>query len=537
MKYDYLILNGTVIDGSGGPASASDIGVTGDHITAIGPRGSLGQGEDLPADRVIDASGMLVTPGFIDIHTHTDMTLFIAPHADSKLRQGVTTEVVGNCSLGLAPLTSSGLDACRKWWAGVDKGHRRAGRVWKERPSWSDYMSTLDDLPVKTNIALLVPHGPLRVSAMSGELLREATDSETAIMAAELGRAMAEGAFGLSTGLVYIPSQHAQMPEITELVRVVASYGGVYATHIRGEDSRLPGAIAEAIDTCLAATDEDNTRSALRLQIAHLKASGAQNWGTIGSVLETMERARSDDSLDVMADVYPYTMGGGRSIRLDPDSSFEGSPVEQITDAIDGASLTRGLTFDPNIIYVVRADEETGVIPGMTLQEAADSAGTSLDALVQSLFQARAEVKIASMSEDDIIEILKHPLTCVGSDSSAINDSDLFTSAWQHPRAFGTFPRFLSHYVRELGVVDLGTAIRKITSIPASRLGLKDRGRLSVNMKADIVVFDYEGLTDRSSYGSPFEYPTGIEHVLINGCPAVRYARDTGTCSGRILRS
>lgn len=507
--WDYLILNGIVVDGTGAPARVADTAVHDDQVVAVSPPGTLDAGEHPPGG-IIDATGLVVSPGFVDIHTHTDMTLFLSAELDSKIRQGVTTEVVGNCSIGLSPLTEEALDEYRGWWSWVDRWHRLAGCPWKPRPCWSEYMKMIDARPLRTNIAHLVPHGPLRASVVPDHH-RPASEEQLAVMIRMLEEALEEGAFGFSTGLTYMPGRTAGLQELVELVRVVARRGGLYATHVRGEDHRLPAAVHEAITSSRALGGD----TGLRLQISHLKAMRRENWGLTDRALRLIEEARSQD-LDAMADAYPYTITGTFPV---PISTLQTSDL------------------NPELVVVVDPGEASALEPGETLAGVARGLSESLEATTLFLKRSQAWVKMVTLSEEEVARVLAHPLVCIGSDSYAMNASPPFTTTWLHPRNFGTFPRFLSEYVRNRRLIALETAIQKLTSMPASRLGLRDRGVLAPGKTADIAIIDYQNLTDASSTYSPFSYPRGVEYVFVNGQLAVEKGRVTERFAGRLLRA
>jgi len=507
MNFDHVITGGLVVDGTSSPATPRDIGIKDGKITAIEPTGTLASCKMAPG-ALIDAKGLVVTPGFIDIHTHSDATLFTTTNLNSKLRQGVTTDVTGSCSIGTAPLSEQVIEKYRSWWRWVNRWHVEAGREWKARPTWQDYTRAVADLPLKTNIAPLVGHGPIRTTVLSAEE-RAASSDEIRKMAALLEEAMEQGAFGLSTGLTYRPGQHADRCEIVELLKVVAKFGGFHSSHIRGEDHRLGAAIDEIIETAKEASPN------LRAQVSHLKSSGKPNWGKAEAALSKIEKARAQ-GVDIRADVYPYVITGTFPVPL--------VNIKQLASA------------EPDLVLVVVPGNAESVSPGASVAEISKNTGKSVDETLEWLESYEVLCKSINLTEEDVSMIVAHPITCIGSDTYAMNTTRVFSQTWLHPRNFGTYPRFLSHYTRDKALMPIETAIAKITSIPAEIAGISDRGTIAIGKSADITVLNWNRIKDNSSIAYPFAYPDGIKYVLVNGHIAVRNAEDTGVVAGRLLR-
>jgi len=520
---DILIRNGRIVDGTGAPWFYGDVAVSGDTIQAVGNF----SGTD--AERIIDAENQVVCPGFIDPHTHSDFALFNDPPPDYKLRQGITTEVIGNCGISLAPLD----DITR---ADLEKyvGFVQAAEGW----DWHGFDAYLDAVDQKaasrTNIMALVGHGTLRIAVM-GFRPGEPTRGEMDRMKALLAAGMEAGALGMSSGLVYPPGSFSKTPELIELSKVLVPYGGIYFTHIRGELDTLIEAVEEAI--------EIGRESGVPVQIAHHKAMGSHMWGRTRETLERIDRAR-EEGVDVTADVYPYTASSGPLHAMLPPWAAEGgikAILERMADTsvrkriqkdmeegLPGWSMFKGIGWGR--IVIARSMDRS--LQGRTIEEIAVERG-------QDAFQCAFDILLAdngstgiikhAASEDDLERVLRHPAVMVGSDSSVV-------TGHPHPRNYGTFPRILSRYVREKGVLGLEEAVRKMTSISAARCGISDRGILRPGMKADIAVFDPRTVSDRSSFSDPHQYPTGISFVLVNGQTALENGETTRKTAGRLLR-
>ena len=522
---DILIRGGTVIDGTGRPARRADVAIAGDRIEAIDRLPGAG------AARVIDAAGHVVAPGFVDMHSHADFVLPGLPTADSKVHQGFTLEVVGNCGASPAPLTPA-----RRQDVIDSSGLALPALAW----DWTTFRSYLDGLRrqgLSINVAPLVGHGTVRLVVMGSGDARPTADQLRA-MALEVRRAMDEGAIGFSTGLIYAPGVFAATDELVALTRAAGEAGGFYASHVRGESDTLLPAIAEAIDV--------GRRASVPVEISHLKAAGGSNWPKMAQAIELIEAARVE-GLDVTADMYPYPAGSTALSALLPAWVHAGGrepllarladPADRarIRAALDGPGMARDAGWERIAIAGCPARPE---YEGQTLARIAAGLGVSPgEAVIEILRQARgdAEMVLFMMSEENVALGLQRSWVMIGSDGEGRAAQGPYAMGKPHPRNYGTCPRFLGHYVRERGLLPLPEAIRKMTSLPAAKLGLRDRGRLEPGAVADVVVFDPATIADTATFAEPHQYPRGIPWVLVNGEPVIAGGRHTGSRPGRVL--
>jgi N-acyl-D-amino-acid deacylase len=529
--YSVLIRNGRIIDGAGNPWFHGDIALQGDTISAIGQLGGAAAG------LVVDAGGLAVAPGFIDIHTHSDGPLLVEGNGQSHIRQGVTTNVIGNCGTSLAPVTDRAVEYLKPQRVAEDPD-----MVWDWR-TLGEFLARLERQGVSINVAPLVGHGSVRGSVM-GFADRPPTDRELADMKEMVAGAMLDGAFGLSSGLIYVPGSYAAIDEVAELAKVAAQYGGIYATHIRGENDTLLEAVGEAI--------EIGRRASISVQIAHFKAMGRHMWGKSVDSLRMVDEARAE-GIDVTCDQYPYTasatglgaympawvhVGGVEEMKKRlQDPAARAKMRHDIIHGVDGwVSLHKGVGWDNTVITRCQGHED---IEGLTVAEIAQRRGrddfdTAFDILLEC--GGRVGVVYFTIGDEDIERIMRHPAVMIGSDSSAISAEGPLSLGKPHPRAFGTFVRVLGHYVRDAQTISLQEAVRKMTSLPAQKLGLYDRGLLRPGMKADIVVFDPETVADRATYTDPWQYPIGVRHVFVNGSHTIKDGEHLGTMGGAVLR-
>jgi N-acyl-D-amino-acid deacylase len=526
---DYLFKNATVVDGSGSPPFKADLAVGGDRITDVGP--------DLAgsAVEVIDATGLALAPGFIDIHSHTDGTIFKNPLSESKLLQGVTLEVTGNCGLGGFPVSPSRRDQLLGFLKMHDFHLPQEGLAWQDMQSFAD---KLERIGIGLNLAPLVAHGALRI-AVVGSDNRAPGPQEMQEMKALLSTMLSQGAWGLSTGLIYPPGSYAATEELIELASVLARHGSLYASHIRGEGSTLLDAIEEAIRIGRA--------SGVKVEVSHLKALGRANWGRGREALERLEQARQT-GVDIVADQYPYEATQTTLAVLIPAWAHAGGVSEMLKQLATEARQPR-LQADVRAAITDRGGPDririSGVGPernrslsGRTITQIA--AAWSLppeDAVIRLVLENEAAVGAVffSLSEEDLFAILRSDKVAVGSDGSGLSVSD--PGAVTHPRSYGTFPRVLGHFVREHNILPLATAVYKMTGLPASRLGIKDRGCIRKGFKADLVLFDPAEVADTATFETPHAYPRGIPIVMVNGALAVRDGKPTGVRAGRVLRA
>lgn len=524
VRYDLVIKKGIVVDGSGSPPFRADIGISDDRIESIGDL----SGEK--ADLVIDASGMVVSPGFIDIHNHSDITIFEVPTADNYILQGATTIVVGNCGSSPAPLTDVNFEEEVKW---IKKEHPDVEVRWR---SFSEYIKALDELKPSINIAPLVGHGTIR-SAVLGFGPEKPSEKDMELMKELTREAMEAGAFGVSTGLIYIPGTFATTEEIVEIAKVSALYGGIYSTHMRNEGVRLLDSIYETISIGL--------KAGISVEISHLKASGKPSWGKVVAALKVIEDYVSR-GFDISADAYPYPAASTSLSTLLP-KEIRGASSEEILRKLKDPNIVREIkeklgeaVFEERYIswsdIMISYSPKHREFEGMRLDKIAESLGVDpVEAVVKILLDDELATGMVTftMREDDVRTVISHPLVAIGSDGSI----GKFGVGKPHPRRYGTFPRVIAKYVREEKVLTLQEAIRKMTSLPARKLRLWDRGLIRPGFKADLVIFNYYSIEDTATYENPHSYPRGIRYVIVNGKIAVDGGKLVSSVrAGKVLR-
>jgi N-acyl-D-amino-acid deacylase len=528
MTGDILIRGGLVIDGSGRPGEFGDVAVRGGQIAAVGrslPNGS---------SKVIDAEGLAVTPGFIDIKTHSDFTLPINPKAESKVRQGVTTEIIGHCGFSVAPVLPGKLELIRDYLS--------ASAPWLpfREMRFPEYLDTFPATAV--NAGMLVGHHTLRLNVM-GMAARAPTASELAQMTALLDEALNAGALGLSTGLFTPPSSYADRAEIVALCAVLKRHNAAYFTHIRDESNKVIESVEEAIDiarTC-----------AVHVEIVHLKCSGLDNWGKAARILAMIEAARAE-GLAIDCDAYPYAAGSNPLKNLLPQWVQSGGLEAMLVRLPLPETRTQGRTeierdglnnwgripsWDcVQISISPHLPQHAGeTIAAIAAARGCDPVDLVCDYLIED--KGATRVLITSIAEEDICEILRSPSALVGSDGNCVADYGIVAQGMPHPRFYGTFPRIIGHYVHEQRLLPLEQAVYKMTGATAAALRLRDRGLLKEGYRADITIFDPADFKDRATYAEPHQYPTGARTtVLVNGAVVVEDARHTGALPGMVLR-
>ena len=527
--YDILIRNGLVFDGTGQTAGQrGDVAILAGRIAALG--GTLGGA----AEKTIEAEGLAIAPGFIDIKTHSDFTLPINPKAESKVRQGVTTEIVGHCGYSVAPvlpgtvaLISDYLSASAPWLS-------------FRETTFADYLNSFP--PTAVNAGMLVGHNTLRLMVMGMEG-RAASPSELAHMIELLEEALQAGALGMSSGLFTPPGCHAQRSEIVALCQVLAQHRAGYFTHLRDEANKVIEAVEEAIDVAQTC--------GVHVQIVHLKCSGTDNWGKAGRILDMLAAARAR-GIDVDCDSYPYTAGsnplknllppwvqaGGLDCMLtrlrDPETRA------QLQDEIARNGLNNWGRIPSWDSVRISISPHRPQRVGSTIQELATAAGQQpIDTLCDYLLadQGATRVLVTSISEDDVCELVGSRAVMVGSDGNCVAREGIVSQGLPHPRFYGAFPRVLGHYVRDMGLLPLEQAIYKMTGGPARALRLKDRGLLKPGYRADVTLFNPLEFTDQATYADPHRYPSGADTtVIVNGAVVVENATHTNALPGIVLR-
>ncbi len=497
--YDLVIRNGRVADGTGNPAFRADVAVRAGRIAAVGRVTETGFHE-------LDASGCIVAPGFIDVHTHAEAIVRL-PLAENFIRQGVTSLVLGNCG-------SSELDMAA-------------------------FFGEIERIGVAPNVASLIGHNTVRSKAMGGSFNRPPTAEELAEMKRLVEQAMRDGAVGLSTGLIYQPGVFAQTEEIVELARVAAALDGIYTSHMRSEGDAIVDALNEVFRIAREAR--------IRCEVSHIKLSGNNNWGRAAEILALIEKARSE-GLDITQDQYAYTASSTGLSQLVPQWAREGGSDAYAARLADEAARKRMAdemraalarrhkdTYDWVTIAACPSDAS---LNGTTVPEAAKRrrGSDSLDDQIALILELQRSNDTAGIfhgiGEADLRTFMAHPNTMFGADAGVRE----FGKDMPHPRGYGNHARILGRYVRELGVLRLEDAIRKMTSLPASTFRLQDRGVIRVGAWADIAVFDPAKVTDRATYDEPHQYAVGMRCVIVNGVPVVRDDAITGAKPGRALR-
>ena len=518
--FDLVVAGGTVHDGTGAPPRRADVGIQADRIASIGDLAAASR------TRALDATGRIVAPGFIDIHSHSDESVLVEPRLLSTLHQGVTTVVAGNCGSSTAPAIGLAADE-------VDRRLERFGieRTWT---SFDEYLTEVERRGCAINFCSLLGHGRLRQSVIGGER-RPPSSGELAAMRALLASSLEEGAIGLASGLIYPPSSYAQTPELVALAEVVSRYDGLYASHIRNEGARLVEAVQEGIAV--------GRRSGARVQLSHHKAAGRQNWGKVRTTLALIAAAR-DEGVDVAADQYPYTASSTGLGVVVPDWVHEGGTDALLARLRDPGVRQRIRDADTeterrwDAIVIARAHRQPALVGRTVAEIAAERGQEPLDVACDLLVEEEAAVAVVihSMREDDVQLVMRAPFVSVGSDSSAVATDGPLAEGQPHPRAYGCFPRVLGRYVRELGVLGLEEAIRKMTALTASRLCLRERGEVREGWFADLVVFDPVAVADAATFERPHHYAIGIDAVVVNGSVALERGRVEERLHGRVLR-
>ena len=516
-QYDLVIANGTLVDGSGGEAKRGDVGIRAGKIAAIGDL------HGARAKRTIDATGLIVAPGFIDIHNHSDNTLLAEPKCESMIRQGVTTMVLGE---------------------GESQGPSKPGvHPWT---TLGGYFDLVQQKGVATNIASYV--GETQVwTYVKGEALQPASASDMAAMEAEIAKAMEQGALGLSSSLLMPPSNLITTAQLIELAKVAQRYGGLYSTHIRDEGSGVYRSVEEAINVSKGAN--------IRVDVIHLKIADRKFWGQMPEIISMIKKARAE-GYDVRANVYPYTAGQNDLRAIIPPWAHDGGNEKMLERLRDPGTRARirhdVLNGLPNwydhylavgswegMQLVSLKNEKNKQFIGKRMSDViAARGGDPVDVLCDLLIQENGSVPTVFFhhAERDMEFAMKQPFVSIGSDGSAISNGGKFAGINPHPRWYGTFPRVLGRYVREKNLISLNEAVHKMTSMNAEKINIPDRGLLKEGYWGDVTVFDQRTVADKATYENPHQYAVGISYVIVNGQVVLDQGTHTGALPGQVLR-
>jgi len=526
--YDIVITGGSVLNGEGTPAVRTDVGIRGGRIATIGDLSAA------QATRRIDASGLTVAPGFIDMHNHSDYTILVEPKAESMIRQGVTTMVLGE-SRSAGPMKP-----------GADEARARADGVTVDWTTLGEYFAKLERQHMSTNIASYV--GEEQVwTYVKGYGQSAATAQELDEMKRLIAQAMEEGAMGLSTALLEPPSSVATTANLIELAKISKQYGGIYSSHIRDEGEGVFRAIDEAIQVGKGAN--------IHVDILHMKIAHKKLWGRANEIIAMVQKAR-DEGYDIRANVYPYTAGQNNLSSIIPPWAHDGGREKMLERLKDPAARKRmreevmnGLpnwynhflaTGDgwAGMILVSLKSDRNKPFQGKRMSDLiAARGGHPADVLFNVLIEEGGSVPTVFFhhSEPDMQLILKQPWTSIGSDGSAVSPDGPTGRTHPHPRYYGTFPRVLGRYARDLKVITLPEAVKKMTSMNADKIGITDRGRLKEGLAADVTIFDQDHVIDRATFEQPHQFPVGIKYVIVNGVVTVDNEQHTGALAGRVI--
>jgi N-acyl-D-amino-acid deacylase len=526
-QFDVVIKKGMIYDGIGSNGIRSDIGIIGDKIAAISDLSNS------TADRIIDAEGLIVAPGFIDIHAHTDWELLVNSNAESKIRQGVTTEISGNCGYSPFPLNDEDFAELDDYVFSEYDFHI----TWR---NIGDFLQILERKKASVNYGTFLGQGTLR-SFVVGRNDIAPTSDQIIEMKNILSSCMERGSLGLSTGLEYAPGSYASTDELIELCNIVSGYDGIYATHMRNEDDRVEEAIEEALNICRNAN--------VSLQISHLKACNRNNWHKVDHMLDMINEA-IESGLPVSADRYPYTAWGtGLTIFL-PLWSRQGTTEDIISRLKDPEASSemkkhaeekgKNIGGWDRVMISYCFTEDNRKWEGITIEECSRQCNVEPFEFVRSLLieeENRVGIVGFAMDEGNLRKVLTSPVVMIGSDGNSVASYGKLAKGKPHPRFYGTFPRVLGKYCREDKYFNIAEAIKKMTSMPAEKLGLKKRGTIEKGNFSDITIFDPIEVIDKATYADPHRYPSGIDYVIVNGKITVDNGEHTGEHAGTILRS
>ncbi|HYE87821.1 MAG TPA: D-aminoacylase [Vicinamibacterales bacterium] len=526
-RFDLIVRGGEVIDGTGQPAQRADVGVAGDRIMAIGDLSGVSAG------RVIDATGRIVAPGFIDVQGQSGTTLLADGNGESHLRQGITSEIIGE---GGSPAF---------WVPGSDDGDSLTpyGLTF-DWTGFAGYFEKLRAVGTTINVGTFVPATAVRRTVI-GMDNRAPTADELSRMEAMVDQAMKDGAFGLSSALIYVPGTFATTEELITLARAAARNNGIYITHVRGESFNLFNALDEAIRI--------GRDAGLPVVIFHLKVAAKANWGRMNEAVDKIQKA-NDAGQRVSATMYPYAAGGtglaatlplwvqegGRERMLErlKDPAIRARARQEIETKIDGwENLLMATTFEGIQVASVPRDFDRSIIGKRLSQIAAERKADPWDVYFSLLADSGGRIGALyhMMSEDDVVTALRAPFVTIGTDSAALRTEGVLAQGSPHPRAYGTFPRVLGKYARDGNVLRLHEAVRRMTSLAAAQMGIQDRGAIRERFMADLVVFNPATIADKATYEQPHQYPVGIDYVIVNGVVVLEPGGLTGARPGRPL--
>ena len=541
---DTLIKGGLIFDGTGSEPFEADIGISGDRIAFINKKAKVksqspsvtrrGEKSEVSANRVIDAKGLAVSPGFIDTHAHSEFTLLADHRAEGKISQGITTEIDGNCGLSAAPLYGEALKQREEDLMELDIVER-----------WTTFKGYFDILGkgIALNFVTLVGHGNLR-ACVAGYEDKALNNNEIKKMQALLKEAIKEGAIGLSTGLIYPPGVYSTTEELINLLRpssfILRPSRLIYTSHMRSEGDKLLESIEEIIRI--------GRKAGVNIHISHMKTSGKKNWHKIDNAISLIEEARRE-GIRITCDRYPYTAASTDLDTILPPWVYEGGMKEELKRLKSSEfqeKIKKEILYEyPEIEYwgnvniASVSSEKNRWMEGKSIAYIARHEDSeTVDIFLKILIEEKLRVSaiFASMNEDNLKRFLSLPYVMIGTDSSARSTSGPTYKGKPHPRGFGSFPRFLGRYVRDNGLISMNEAIHKITMLPAKTFGISKRGVLKKGAFADLVVFDYRKIIDRATFDKPFLKPEGIYYVFVNGLSAVWEGELTGINAGRILK-
>lgn len=536
---DLLIKDGKIFDGTGNPWFYGDIAVNNGKIIKIGKH------LDFLSNLILHCNKLIVVPGFIDIHTHSDLTVGFNPKLESTVRQGVTTHVVGNCGISYAPVNRHEEHLLHEYVQGICPLEDNLNISWS---TFKEYLKNEETRGMASNMAYFVGHGSIRLTVMGFED-REPTNEELEEMKGYVEEAMKSGAFGLSTGLGHPPGLFSKTPELIELSKVVSAYNGIYVSHIRSYASALFESINEIIQIA--------EKARLPVHISHLSVYGSPNWGASTQALEMINKAR-EKGIQITTDVHPYDSTSSFLINVLPPWVIAGGKEKMLKRLKDPETrqkivhdLIHGIPdwkewIPPekigfnNLLAVALKSSKNKSLEGYSFEEIAkiwnkDEFSAIFDLLIEENGEVTMMIK-HMRDEKDIVNIIKHDLSAFGSDAWTMAPYGILGTGQPHPRIYGTFPKFIGEFVRDKKILTLEKAIRKMTSYPAQIIGLRDRGMLKEGCWADIVVFNYDTIKDKATYKNPHLYPEGIEHVIVNGETVVQKSEHSGNLPGKVLR-